>query len=84
MKEWPRDEMGNPEDIKVFVLSPEDIAYIAAEKLNEKGVERLIGMDAGNLIYGVRKRLEYGLNDWSELVWDQILFEFSQESERRR
>jgi len=72
-KGWPRkDEKGLPEGIRVFVLSPEDIAYIAAEKLNDKGVERLIETDAGDLIHGVRKRLEWGLEDWSELVWDQI------------
>jgi hypothetical protein len=64
-KGWPsKNEYGLPEGIRVFVLSPEDIAYIAAEKLIET--------DAGDLIHGVRKRLEWGLEDWSELVWNQI------------
>ena len=76
LPEWPKDEKGNPEGIRIFILSPEDIAYIAADKLNEKGVERLTEMDAGDLIHGVSKRLEYGLEDWSVLVWDQVYFDF--------
>ncbi len=76
LPEWPKDEKGNPEGIRIFILSPEDIAYIAAHNLNEKGVERLTEMDAGDIIHRVSKRLEYGLEDWSVLVWDQVYFDF--------
>lgn len=76
-KEWPsKNEYGLPEGLRVFVLSPEDIAYIAADQLNEKGVKRLVEMDARDIIHAARKRLEAGIEDWSELLWDTVYYEF--------
>ena len=76
-KGWPRrDKRGKAQGIRVFVLYPEDIAYVMVGCFSEEELQRIRTTNVSALIARVRKRLEAGLEDWSQLIEDEIWREF--------
>jgi len=72
---WPRDAGGNPEEIRVFVLSPEDVVYTILDRFSDREIEAILAMNPKRIVHCVSKILEEGLADWCNLVEDVIYCE---------